>query len=102
MDIDKSTIVNDGRYCCVDIEYTFISKNVSDLEVVVDSYLRLNEHIAKFTHKAHQRDSLIYQSFTSKNCIILLKASKTYICPILEFNSPVWFWSVSYKRYSPN
>ena len=67
-----------------------MSENVRDLGVVVDSHLCFSEHIANIVRKAHQRANLIHRCFTSKNPDLLVKAFKVYVCPILEFNSPVW------------
>ena len=40
--------------------------------------------------KAHVRASLILWTFVSRDIDILTKAFTTYVCPILEYCTPVW------------
>ena len=47
------------------------------------------KRIAKITCKARQRANLIHCCVTTKR-EILVKAYKTFVRPILEFNSPMW------------
>ena len=41
------------------------------------------------TRKAHQRANLIHRCFISKNTDLLIRAFKTYVRPMLKYNSPV-------------
>jgi len=65
---------------------------VRDLGIVVDSHLCFSENLANFAFKAHQRANLglIHHCFSSRNRNMLIKAFNVYLCPIIEFNSPVW------------
>jgi len=63
---------------------------VSDLGVTIVKNLCFSEHIANITSRAHQRANLIHRCFISKNTDLLVRAFKTYVRPMLEYNSPVW------------
>ena len=63
---------------------------VRDLGIVVDGNLKFSDHIAEITTKAHQRANLILRCFQSKNPKSLLQAFKTYVRPLLEYNSQIW------------
>jgi len=90
-DVNKPAATNDGRYACrLGTEFLTVSENVCDLGVVVDSHLRFSEHVTKIVRKAQQWANLIHRCFTFKDCDMLVKAFKVYVCPILEYNSPVW------------
>jgi len=60
------------------------------LGITIVKNLSFSEHIAKITRKAHQRANLIHRCFISKNINLLVRAFKTYVRPLLEYNSPVW------------
>ena len=45
--------------------------------------------IANITRKAHQRANLSHRCFISQNTDLLVRAFKTYVRPMLEYNSPV-------------
>jgi len=72
----------------------YASQSVSDLGVTTNKSLCFSDHIADITHKAHQRANLIHRCFISKNTSLLVRAFKTYIRLMLEYNSPVWSPSV--------
>ena len=63
---------------------------VKDLGLLIDPTLKFNLHILDLTKRARQRSSLIFRSFLSRDPIILLRAFKTYIRPLLEYSSTVW------------
>jgi ribonucleases P/MRP protein subunit RPP40 len=63
---------------------------VRDLGIIVDESLTFNINIATIVQKAHARSNLILRCFTSKHCPSLLRAYKTYVRPLIEYNSPVW------------
>ena len=42
------------------------------------------------THKAHARANLILRCFSSRDRTLLVKAFCTYVCPLLEYCTPVW------------
>ena len=55
-----------------------------DLGVIVtESPITPSMHIAKITATAHQRVSLIFRAFVSRDIVILLRAYTTYVRPIL-------------------
>jgi len=90
IDVGKPVIASDECRCFLGTEFVREPECVSDLGVTIDKKLCFNEHIANITRKAHQRANLIHRCFTSKNIDLLVKAFKTYVRPMLEYNSPVW------------
>ena len=67
-----------------------IVNSVSDLGIIVDSDLNFSGHIASVTRKAHQRANLILRCFISRDIGSLISAFKTYVRPIVEYNSSIW------------
>jgi len=65
-------------------------QSVVDLGVTVDKNINFNEHIQKIVRKASTRCYLIRKCFISRHTPTLLQAFKTYVRPLLEYNSPVW------------
>ena len=63
---------------------------ISDLGIQIQSNLKFNTHINEMVIKAHQRASLIFRSFLSRDIENLIRAFKTYIRPLVEYASPVW------------
>ena len=61
-----------------------------DLGVTVDRKLTFSDHISDIVKKAHQRANLVIRSFLSKDPSSLIHAYKTYVRPLLEYNSQVW------------
>lgn len=47
-------------------------------------------HISKIVRKASTRCYLIRKCFLSRDTETLVKAFKTYVRPLLEYNSPIW------------
>ena len=90
IDVGKPVIASNECRCFLGTEFVREPECVSDLGVTIDKKLCFNEHIANITRKAHQRANLIHRCFTSKNIDLLVKAFKTYVRPMLEYNSPVW------------
>jgi len=64
--------------------------SVADLGVTVDCSLKFSAHINKIARKASTRCYLLKKCFLSKDTDTLLRAFKTYVRPLLEYNSPVW------------
>lgn len=64
--------------------------SVSDLGVLIDGCMKFSKHISNIVHKAATRCHLIMKCFLSKDTSTLMKAFKTYVRPLLEYNSSVW------------
>ena len=71
-------------------ESLIYNKTTSDLGITIDRDLKFQEHINSITHKANVRANLIHRCFVSKNVKNLIRAFKTYVRPLLEYNSSVW------------
>ena len=67
-----------------------LSNTVKDLGVTIDSKLKFTQHITDIVRRAHQRASLIYRSFISRDTCILIRALKTYVRPLVEYASQIW------------
>ena len=63
---------------------------VSDLGVIIDYELKFTAHVNKISTRAMTRANLIHKCFLSKNRSSLLRAFKSFVRPVLEYNSPVW------------
>jgi hypothetical protein len=63
---------------------------VSDLGITIDSNLKFSQHINIIVRKALARSNLIFKCFQSKDTATLVRAFKTFVLPLLEYNSPVW------------
>lgn len=71
-------------------EYLPTVTSVRDLGITIDNNLKFTPHINDIVRKATVRAKLIMKCFHSRDTATLLRAFKTYVRPILEFNSPVW------------
>ena len=47
-------------------------------------------HINEIVKNSHARANLIIRCFTSKDVVSLSRAFVTYVCPLLEYCSPIW------------
>ena len=47
-------------------------------------------HCSSIAAKAYSRCSLLLKGFHTSDVSILLRVFKTYVRPLLEFNTPVW------------
>jgi hypothetical protein len=56
----------------------------------MDSNLRLNEHINNICSRAHNRVSLLFRGFISRDIRTITNAYKIYVRPLLEYCSVVW------------
>ena len=63
---------------------------VKDLGIFISSNLIWYQRIHHIDSTASVCSYQILRTFSSKNVGTLLKAFITYVCPKLEFNSPVW------------
>ena len=64
--------------------------SVRDLGITVTSDLKWASYISKITSKANILSYNIIRSFSSSNIIVYTNLFKTYIRPILEYNTVVW------------
>jgi len=64
--------------------------SVLDLGIAIDSNLKFSQHINNNVRKGLARSNLIFKCFQSRDTAILLRAFKTFVLPLLEYNSPVW------------
>ena len=63
---------------------------LTDLGIKFDNYLKFNDHIQDIVNRAYKRSNLIFRCFLSKDTNSLVRAYKTYVRPLLEYNSVVW------------
>ena len=95
LNVEKSSILYLGwgnpRNSCL-WEDKEISRSVAqkDLGVIVSSDMKHTAHCAYVASKAVQRIGLIFRCFKTRNPDCLIRLYKTYIRPILEYNSPIW------------
>ena len=66
------------------------SNETRDLGIIIDNKLNFNSHISAISHKAHVRASLILRSFATRDPVVLIKAFVIYVCPILDYCTPMW------------
>ena len=81
--VDNDVLVIDGSPL-----FTF--DTVKDLGVLIDTDLSFSPHIKSIVSKAKQRIYLMFKSFHSRDVALFVFAYKTYILPILDYNSPIW------------
>ena len=93
-----SSLLLKGKSSFIDEQELFINDDplavldvVKDLGVLVDSKLNFSAQIDSIVAKAKQRIYLIFKSFESRDIILFVFAFKTYILPIVEYCSSIWF-----------
>ena len=64
--------------------------SVRDLGVTIDPKLTFTVHTDSIVTNAHRRANQILRCFLSNDNLLLVKAFKTYVRPMLEYCSPVW------------
>ena len=62
-----------------------------DLGITVRNDLDFSDHISDIVVRAHRRANLILRCFVSGNVTLLTRAFLTYVRPLVEYNSIVWF-----------
>ena len=74
------------------ISRTLLQKVVStkDLDIKFDSKLSFSDHCHIVASKGFARVNLLLRSFHSRDRHLQIKLFNCYVCPILEFNSPIW------------
>jgi len=63
---------------------------VTDLGVDIDTGLKFDVHISNIVKKAYQRIALIFRGFRSRQPAVHIKASVSFVRPMLEYCSSVW------------
>ena len=61
-----------------------------DLGVLVDNHLTFVHHISNIISRAKRVSGIIYNVFKTRSITFLLKMYKTFVRPILEFNTCIW------------
>ena len=67
------------------------TKCVCDFGVLVDCDSKFTEHINSVTIHGRARANLVLKCFESRDHGTLLRSFTTYVRPLLEYASPVWF-----------
>jgi len=65
--------------------------NARDLGLTVSSNLKFSSYIVDITNKAFARSALILRSFVTRDPFILSLAFTTYVRPLVEYCTPVWY-----------
>ena len=66
------------------------TSTITDLGIQFDDKLKFTNHIHDITNRAYQRSNMIFRCFLSKDTSTLIRAYKTYVRPLLEYNSVIW------------
>lgn len=66
------------------------AQSVVDLGITVDCNLKFSLHIQNIAKKAFSRSYLIFKCFQSRDVPTLMRAYKTFVLPLMEYNCPVW------------
>ena len=90
MDVGSAKKIDEYLPNTVNGQVLRFSDSAKDLGVLLDSSLSFFPHIADIVVKARQRVLLLFKVFTTRSCTHLIRAYKTFIRPILEFNSQIW------------
>jgi len=64
---------------------------IADLGVTIDSQLKFSPYVVAITNKAFARSDLIFRSFFTRDPAILIRAFITYVRPLVEYCTPVWY-----------
>ena len=93
--VNKCCTLNIGRVICntnltINGSVLPIVESVRDLSVTVTQCLSPSLHVSNIVAKANQRAAAIYGALTSRDITLLLRASTTYVRPIVEHDSVVW------------
>ena len=87
------------RFCLVDrptyeysISGTLLQKVIvtKNLGIIFDLKLSFSDHCLAIASKGYARVNLLLHSLHSRDRDLLMKFFNCYICPVLEFNFPVW------------
>ena len=62
---------------------------MNDLGVLIDQSLKFSQHITNICHRSGFVSSSIFRSFQLRSISFLTSLFKTYVRPILEYNTSV-------------
>ena len=65
--------------------------SIKDLGVIVDTNLSYSTHCCAISKKASQRAKMILRPFQTRKLDSLVTVFKTFVRPILEYVTPVWY-----------
>ena len=65
-------------------------EHVRDLGVMISGHLKWSTHIHKIRSKSNIFSHIILRTFSPNNTTLLLNLFKTYIRPIMEYNTCTW------------
>jgi hypothetical protein len=86
-----SSSFEDEHELLLDNERLNVLDEISDLGVIVDNHLTYSSHIDNIVSKANQRIFLIFKAFQSRDVSLFVFAFKTYVLPILDYCSSIWY-----------
>ena len=67
-----------------------LCESVTDLGIVLSNNLKWSNYIQKITTKANTISYTILRAFQSRNINLMVQLFKTYVRPILEYNTSIW------------
>ena len=88
--IGKSKLQNSLVTFSVDSFNLPNKSSAQDLGVVIASDLKWEKHISKVYRQASFRSYQIIKCFRTKNIWTYISLYKSYVCPILEYQSQIW------------
>ena len=65
-------------------------KSVRDLGITLSDNLKWGSYISKVRSKASSLSHIILRTFSSNNASLIVNLYKTYVRPIMEYNTPTW------------
>jgi len=85
--VSKSCVLGDYSFNC---DVLPRAEKVADLGIVFNKNLAFSDYINECTSKAFSRSFLIFEGFSSRNSLLLVKAFTTYFRPLFEYNTYIW------------
>lgn len=77
------------NYGLNEVSLDFVQK-VRDLGFIITHNLSFDDHISEITRKAARKTHNLFRALKTKDPLVLIKAYKTYIRPILEYGTSVY------------
>lgn len=65
--------------------------SLKNLGIVLDSKLRFASHVTQIISTAKKRMALLFRTVVTKDSCALIQGFKSYILPLLNYNSSAWF-----------
>ncbi len=82
--------VNPKLPCLLDGQVLESDSTVRDLGIHVSQNMKFSNHCQFIAAKAYSRMSMIFKCFSVYDKQVLLQAFKTYVRPLLEYNTYIW------------